>query len=211
MARVNPNFTKNVFINCPFDKGYVPLLRPLVFTILYFDYIPGIATESFDSGEIRINKILKLIKESKYSIHDLSRIQSSKAKEISRFNMPLELGLDIGCRKFMGNAWNKKKCLILESRRFRYQKAISDLSGSDIKTHGDNPENLVRQVRNWFVEAVKVNVCSPSIIWESFNEFMSDFYNKRKSEGFKSRDLQEMPMPELIKFMRCWIKANRVG
>lgn len=210
MARVNSNFAKNVFINCPFDKGYVPLLRPLVFTILYFDYIPRIATESFDSGEIRINKILKLIKESKYSIHDLSRIQSSKAKEISRFNMPLELGFDIGCRKYKGNEWSRKKCLILESRQFRYQKAISDLSGSDIRKHNNNPENLVRQVRNWFVETVKIKACSSSIIWESFNEFMSDFYAKRKNEGYKSRDLQEMPMPELINFMRRWIRTNRV-
>ena len=210
MARVNPNFAKNVFINCPFDKGYIPLIRPLIFTILYFDYIPRIATESFDSGEIRINKILKLIRESKYSIHDLSRIQSSKSGEIARFNMPLELGLDIGCRKFMGSAWNKKKCLILESRQFRYQKAISDLSGSDIKKHNNKPENLVRQVRNWFVETAKIKACSSSIIWESFNEFMSDFYAKRKEEGYKSRDLQEMPMPELINFMRRWIKANRV-
>lgn len=210
MARVNSNFAKNVFINCPFDKGYVPLLRPLVFTILYFDYIPRIATENFDSGEIRINKILKLIKESKYSIHDLSRIQSSKANEISRFNMPLELGLDIGCREYMGNEWSRKKCLMLESRQFRYQKAISDLSGSDIKKHNNKPEILVRQVRNWFVETVKIKACSSSIIWESFNEFMSDFYAKRKNEGYKSRDLQEMPMPELINFMRRWIRTNRV-
>ena len=209
MAGPVKNFAKNVFINCPFDKGYVPLLRPLLFTILYLDFIPRIATESFDSGEVRINKILELIKGSKYSIHDLSRIQSSKAKEISRFNMPLELGLDIGCRKFKGSPWNSKKCLILESRQFRYQKAISDLSGSDIKKHNNKPENIVRQVRNWFVETVKVDSCCSSVIWEKFNEFMTDFYAKRKQEGYKSKDLQEMPMPELINYMRARIKTHR--
>jgi hypothetical protein len=28
-------FARNVFVNCPFDKDYTPLLRPLLFTLLY--------------------------------------------------------------------------------------------------------------------------------------------------------------------------------
>lgn len=78
MAKTKKKFNKNVFINCPFDKKYKLLLKPLLFTILYLGYQPRIASESSDSGETRINKIFKLIQESKYSIHDLSRIQSSK-------------------------------------------------------------------------------------------------------------------------------------
>jgi hypothetical protein len=75
METQNECFEKNVFINCPFDNDYyIPLLRPLLFTIIYLGYNPRIATESFDSGEIRIQKIGKLIKDSKFSIHDLSRI-----------------------------------------------------------------------------------------------------------------------------------------
>jgi len=30
-----PSYEWNVFINCPFDKEYFPLLRPLLFTIIY--------------------------------------------------------------------------------------------------------------------------------------------------------------------------------
>src|SRR5215210_2568400 len=96
------NFAKNVFINCPFDPAYKSLLRPLLFTILYFGFNPKIASESSDSGEQRINKICELIESSRYSIHDLSRAKASKKNEFSRHNTPFELGIDYGSRKFAG-------------------------------------------------------------------------------------------------------------
>ena len=54
-------FERNVFVNCPFDEAYYyPLLRPLLFTIIYVDLLPRIATERLDSGEARISKIIEL-------------------------------------------------------------------------------------------------------------------------------------------------------
>lgn len=205
-SRSKDNFLKNVFINCPFDDQYVELLRPLLFTILYLDYEPRIASERLDSGEARINKILELIKVSKFSIHDLSRLKSTKINQINRLNMPFELGLDIGCRVFSEDKKKNKKCLILEKEKYTYQKAISDLSNSDIKNHDNKPENLIRQVRNWFVEIDKPDLSNATKIWEEFNEFMADFYQKRKKEGFKNRDLQIMPIPEFIHFIKKWLK-----
>ena len=213
MARAVKRFNKNVFVNCPFDKEYISLLRPLIFTIIYLGYNPRIANETFDSGEAVLTKIYKLIEASQYSIHDLSRIQSSRQNEIARFNMPFELGVDIGCRKYNGAPWNKKKCLILETKQYRYKKALSDLSNSEIKSHNNNPESLVRQIRNWFVEISTIKAESPTVIWEKFNEFMADFYDKRKKEGYRSKDLQQMPMSELIRFIKEWNKrrSNKVA
>jgi hypothetical protein len=68
-------FEKNVFINCPFDDQYLKLLRPLLFTVIYLGFTPRIALEALDSGEPRIKKILDLIEDSKYGIHDLSRMR----------------------------------------------------------------------------------------------------------------------------------------
>jgi hypothetical protein len=31
-------FESNVFINCPFDDDYKALLRPFIFTVLYFAF-----------------------------------------------------------------------------------------------------------------------------------------------------------------------------
>ena len=77
------NFEKNVFINCPFDADFESLLRPLIFTIVYLDFNPRIALEDSDGSVNRAAKILKLIRESKYSIHDLSRIKSFNKNEFA--------------------------------------------------------------------------------------------------------------------------------
>lgn len=209
MTAEQNDFAKNVFINCPFDVAFIPLLRPLIFTILYLGYTPKIAVERSDSGEARINKIRELIEQSKLSIHDLSRMRSAKRDEFYRMNMPFELGVDIGCRFFKEGRARDKKCLILEKEKYRYQKVLSDMSGSDIKNHNDKPRELVRQVRNWFVENEIQHADSGTKIWGTFNEFMADFYRKRQGEGFKKRDLEMMPLPEYIRFIHEWLKEKK--
>jgi hypothetical protein len=200
------DFAKNVFINCPFDENYYSLLRPLLFTIVYLGFNPRIASERSDSAENRIDKICDLIRASKYSIHDLSRLKSNRAKEFYRMNMPFELGIDYASRLFGTNSMNEKKLLILEKERFDYIKALSDLSGVDIKSHSNKPTKIVQVVRDWFVETVGLRcVKSPSSIWNIFNEFAEDFYDARKEEGFTDDDLNMMPVPEYIDFIRDWV------
>lgn len=203
------DFERNVFINCPFDEQYYPLLRPLLFTILSFGFNPKIASERSDSGELRINKICELIISSKYSIHDLSRLRSSKINEFYRLNMPFELGIEYACRHFSSDHLRDKRCLILEKEKYNYTKALSDLSGVDIKSHKNDPATLVREVRSWFIETVGLRqLKSPTVIWYTFNDFMSEFYVKRQSEGFSQDDLNMMPVPEFISFIKDWQQQN---
>ena len=161
-----------------------------------------------DSGEARINKICELIKSSRYSIHDISRIRSKKRGEYYRLNMPFGLGIDIGCRLGDEGILRSKTCLILEKEKYGYQRALSDLSNSDIKSHNNDPETLIFQVRNWFTELGLKNAPSATRIWERFNEFMADFREAREKDGFKDRDLEFMPAPEYINFIRQWIAEN---
>ena len=201
---MNKDYNKNVFVNCPFDEEYLSLLRPILFTIIYLGFNIRIALERFDSGESRFNKICELIDQSKYGIHDLSRIKARKKGEYFRLNMPFELGLDIGCRIFGKDNYSDKKHLILEKEKYRYQVAISDLSNSDIKSHKNDPMKAVRQIRNWFVENGLRNVPSATVIWYSFTDFITDFYEKRKAEGFAEEDIYEMPIPEYCDFINEW-------
>ena len=150
------NFEKNVFVNCPFDDRYLSLLRPLLFTIRFIGYEPRIATERSDSLESRLTKITELIRLSRYSIHDLSRLRSASAGEFYRMNMPFELGVEYGGRVFGQGEMATKRCLVLEKEQHQFRRAISDLSGVDIKAHGNDPQELVRAVRNWFHETVGV-------------------------------------------------------
>lgn len=198
------SFSKNVFINCPFDDEYIPLLRPLLFTLIYLGYNPRIASERFDSAEQRIVKICGLIQASRFSIHDLSRTSARRRNEIYRLNMPLELGIDYGCRLFKGGETSNKTFLIFEQKPYALHRALSNLSGVDVKAHGNEPEKVVRELRNWFVTNELGTAASPSTIWDNFNEFMTDFYQKRESEGFTDEDLQIMPIPEYVKFIREW-------
>ncbi|MDT5157106.1 MAG: hypothetical protein QOH51_1463 [Acidobacteriota bacterium] len=208
-GQANKEFGKNVFINCPFDPEYYSLLRPLLFTIIYLGFNPKIALEGSDSGEQRIDKICELIKKSKYSIHDLSRLKSKKKGEFYRLNMPFELGIDYGCRRFASNFLKGKKFLILERGAFDYKKALSDISGVDIQNHNNQPAKIVQATRNWFVETVSLKgIAGPTAIWYKFNDFASDFYTRRQAEGFSDEDLNMMPIREYINFIRNWIRAN---
>jgi hypothetical protein len=201
-------FQQNVFVNCPLDNDYLPLLRPLLFSIIYLKLSPRIALERLDSGEPRVGKIISLIKESKYAIHDLSRLQAITAGEYFRLNMPFELGLDVGCRLFKAGRWSEKKCLILEAEKYRYQAAISDLSNSDIAVHRNEPVNVVFEVRNWLNNEARLNAPGPSQVWTRFNEFMADNYDALKSRGFSDRDIERLSVAELVQCMRDWVKRN---
>ncbi len=202
-------FHKNVFVNCPFDDEYHALLRPLLFVIVFLGFNPKIALESSDAGEVRISKICNLIRDSRYSIHDLSRLQSRSADEFYRLNMSFELGVEYGCRLFSSGHLREKRSLILEKDRFSFMKALSDLSGVDIKSHNNEPSHVVAAVRSWFVETVGLRgVASPTVIWYRFSTFMLDFYKRRKSEGFSEEDVNKMPVPEFVSFIREWVAAG---
>lgn len=67
---------------------------------------------------------------------------------LPRFNMPFELGLDMGCKRF-GSKRGTKRLLILDKEHYRYQKFLSDIAGQDIRAHGDDPERVLSVVRDW--------------------------------------------------------------
>ncbi len=199
-----------MFINCPFDEDYASLLRPLLFSVIILGFQPRIASERADSGETRIEKICQLITDSRYSIHDLSRLRASKSDELYRLNMAFELGIDYGQRRVGGSQLQSKQFLILEKDRYEFQKAISDLAGVDIKKHDNEPEDVVRVVRNWFIENGSLSTtASPNTIWNAFCDFALDFYDSRKSEGFTDKDLNMMPVPEYINAIAEWTAANK--
>lgn len=89
------------------DDDYVPILQAIPYCLIRFGFNPSIATERVDSGETRLEKIKELIRGSNYSIHDLSRCQSSEPNELHLMNMPFELGLNFGCRNFDGSPHEK--------------------------------------------------------------------------------------------------------
>lgn len=199
----------NVFINCPFDDEYRDLLRPLLFTVIYLGFTPRIALERLNSGEPRFEKLCELIEESKYAIHDLSRMKAAAAGELFRLNMPFELGLFIGCGRFGGKQQSKKECLILEKERYRFQAAISDLSNSDIAAHKNDAEEIVVQVRDWLAQRLDHTAADgPAKIWGSFMDFMAANDEDLADRGWTKDRIAQLPIPELIDRMETWVRAT---
>ena len=97
-AESRPDRARSVFINCPFDADFQPLLRAACFTILACGYVPRCALDTIDSGAVRFSEIVRLIAACDLSIHDISRVELDNDSRLPRFNMPLELGADLGLR-----------------------------------------------------------------------------------------------------------------
>jgi hypothetical protein len=133
----------SVFINCPFDEQYAPLLRAIVFAVVDCGFSPRCALESSDASEIRIQKIYRVIGECGLGVHDLSRTQLDSRTQLPRFNMPLELGIFLGA-KFLGDGTQQQKaCLVFDEQPYRYQMYLSDVAGQDISWHRNNPKDLI--------------------------------------------------------------------
>lgn len=167
------HYNDNVFINCPFDSAYKPLFDAMIFTVHDCGFIPRCALEEDDASQVRIDKIYSIIADCRYGIHDISRTQLDAASGFPRFNMPLELGIFLGAKKFGIETQKRKKCLILDTEPYRYQQFVSDIAGQDIQAHNNNSREVIMHVRNWLRNTSRrETIPSGGIIWERYQEFM---------------------------------------
>jgi len=156
------DYDLSVFVNCPLDDEYRPLLDAIVFAIKDCGYITRLALEVSDSSQVRIDKIAAIIRECRFGFHDISRTAPDSVTNLPRFNMPLELGLFLGAKRF-GNAEQKlKSCLIADIERYRYQKFMSDIAGQDIEAHDGDADVAIRIVRDWLRSATPKSIRIPS-------------------------------------------------
>jgi len=201
-------FTTNIFINCPFDKEYRPLLKALVFTSIYLGFEP-LVSKTVSSGNLRIAEIMKLIEGSMFSIHDISRCEPLKKGELPRFNMPYEMGLDIGCAAYGNPQMRSKRCLILEKIKNRYDTVISDISGQDIKEHNNKPKKVIEKVLEWFTAngAIPVNqVPGLSSTWTKYQDCNAKIELTLSASGFTRNEIKNLAITQYIAAMKSAIQ-----
>ena len=155
------SYESSVFINCPFDDAYHALFQAIVFAVHDCGYIARCSREFDDASEVRIEKIGKIIGACKFGIHDICRTEPDGATGLPRFNMPLELGLFLGAKRFGRGEQKRKTCLILDVERYRFQKFISDIGGQDIHAHGAEPEKAIKVVRDWLSDDMPSSIRIP--------------------------------------------------
>jgi hypothetical protein len=124
---------------------------------------------------LRIGKIMRLLQACQFSIHDLSRQELDRTSGLPRFNMPLELGLELGLRHSGTKRLKRKRCLVLDREDYRYQRSLSDLAGVDPASHRDSPERAIIIVRDWLRTASRrADIPGGEVIVQLYDQFAAD-------------------------------------
>jgi hypothetical protein len=198
-------YERNVFINCPFDAAYGPIFEAIVFAVHQAGFRPKCARERLDSSQVRLQKILELISQSRFSIHDVSRTELDVASTLPRFNMPLELGIDLGCKAF-SRRHQHKSLLIFDSEQYRFQKFISDLGGQDIHQHSNDPRIAVTRVRDWLrTESGREDILGGTVIYNRYLTFRSEL--PRICTDLKL-DVNDLTFVDLSYTIATWLKEQ---
>jgi len=167
-------YDERVFVNCPFDDAYQSLLQAITFSIYWCGFMPVTSLNEDNALNNRLQKIENCIEQCRYGVHDISRVELNE-NGLPRFNMPFELGLFFGARRFGSKEQKMKSALIFEREQYRYQQFISDLNGVDIKAHRDEPHQAIKKVRDWLCLASRrTTIPGPAFIQKQFDLFMHD-------------------------------------
>ncbi len=181
------------------------MFEALVFAIHDCGFYARSALEVADSAENRFDKIARIIRESRYGIHDISRTQQSE-DGLPRFNMPLELGLFLGCKRYGTRRDRLKACLILDREPYRYQRFISDIAGQDIASHGDQPRQAVARVRGWLrTNSRRTDIPGGTTIWRRFERFERDLPSICEDARIEVAELEFVDRTQLIS---NWLLVN---
>ena len=194
-----------VFINCPFDSSYREIFDAIVFAVCALGFQPRCALDRDDGTKERLTKILQLIDDCRFGIHDLSYMKIDPGTHLPRHNMPFELGLFLG-RESAARKRSNKSCLILDSHPWRYRKSLSDLSGRDIRAHKGRRTLAITAVRDWLVtESGRADAPGGAFIVQQYRRFRRQLPTlcanaKRKVDELSFSDYREM--------VSAWLNMN---
>ncbi|CAH8204628.1 hypothetical protein [Vibrio aestuarianus] len=203
---MSDDYEKSVFINCPFEPQYEPIFDAILFTIYKCGYKPRCALEHDDAGQSRIDKINDIIFDCKYGFHDISKTELDLHNNLPRFNMPLELGLFLGCKRFASGRSKEKICIIFDKEKFRYQQFIFDISGQDIKSHNGKPEDLIKGLRNVFNTNSDSALSGAKTIFDEYEKYQAAKPIIKDGLGLHADD--ELTYSDQVKIIQQWIKIN---
>ena len=124
---------------------------------------------------------------------------------------------EMGLRRF-GKGYSDKRSLILETNKFEYMKALSDVNGMDIKHHEDNPIKLITAVKEWFSETLSVrHIAASTKIFDDFITFNTTIFERRfikhyekypedKADDYATAEISELTIPDFIDEIKDYLK-----
>ncbi|MBU1019659.1 MAG: hypothetical protein KJ847_00475 [Firmicutes bacterium] len=199
---------KNVFINCPYDDKYRPSMHILIYMVCKFSHKPLLAGMYSDVDD-RMAKIIQLIGDSEIGIHDISMMEFDGNSNLARFNMPFELGIDYAHKKYVNP---NNKLLILEKEPYLSKKTISDLGGNDIVAHKNDPEEIIKSVRHFFVGLYSLkNVKYQAAIYQEYQTIFEYWLREKLIVlGYPEKYLSmDISIKEYIGFVEDFFQENK--
>lgn len=178
-------------------------MNAIVFTVLACGFRPRATLEAGNSGDVRVDKIVRLIHECSYSVHDLSAVELDANNALPRFNMPFELGLAIGLKK---GAQSRHSFLILERDRYTSQKCLSDIAGQDLQAHDGDAVKVIKGVRSWLsTESKRKTIPGPKKIIAAYDNFQGALPGICDAADI---DPDELPFVEMVALATTWLKES---
>jgi len=201
-------YKDSVFLNVPFDRTYKPLFEAAVFAVYDCGFVARCTLEDCDASRIRVDKIYDLISESKYGIHDISRVTLDHVHRLPRFNMPLELGLWLGAKRFGSKRDKQKRALVLDKLPHRYQIFCSDIAGQDATFHRNDTAIVIRRIRDWLRNSPDYkNVAFPGAdtLVDRYLRFRAQLPALCRDQGLNLRSLE---FNEYARLVAGWLIVN---
>lgn len=173
---LRPFIDSQVFLNYPFDEKFEPLADAMSFAVVAANHIPLCALDLTTPDEVRLANLLNAIRHSCYSIHDLSRSRGEGPANLSRMNMPLELGMCLFVS--LDSAGERHRTMTFVASSDESKKFTSDLSGLDLIEHSNDARVIVRETYLWLLNLdlqKKKNIIAkrqaPGVVVEEFTKF----------------------------------------
>ena len=182
-------YNDSIFINCPFDQPYIPILRALVFAVYRCGFVPKSALAEDNALDNRLDKIERSIENCRYGVHDISRTELNN-HNLPRFNMPFELGVFFSAKRYGNRIQKNKNALIFDIAKYRYLEFISDLNGVDIKDHNNDPLIAISKLRNWLsTSSGRKTIPGYNILVQEYNVFLNNLPQIVAKLGFDINDI----------------------
>jgi hypothetical protein len=176
-----------------------------VYAVYRCGFFPTSALADDNALENRIDRIFRIIELCRYGIHDISRTELNTT-QLPRFNMPFELGVFFGARRYGVKSQKNKGAIVFERLRFSYQQYLSDISGIDTKAHNNDPHTLVRQIRNWLATTSrrKTVPSAPRLI-SDYDDFIIKLPTVAASLGYTN--INEIPFNDYCQIVEEAIQS----
>jgi len=197
-----------VFVNVPYDDDFLPLLHAIVFAIHDCGFIARIAVEDTGSNETRLDKIVRIIRESRFSIHDISRVALTASSPLPRFNMAFECGLALGAIRY--GAMPGRDFLFMSAEPFQDRQTLSDLAGQDAKAHRNDPRTVVGAVRAFLAaKNGALRTRGADMIWQRYERFTAHLPRLAATFELSPAEIAGFDyLRDFVQIVARWIEAD---